>query len=333
MLDSAHAWHFARRSKKYWVAALCGASFACGNYLFGDDDSSESLLSQYQQATQQLVTEVQPSSGRRPGSATNANPHTSRLQPAKAQAASVATPGQIIASNAPAQQQKSSRRVKPAQQPTSESAVAKADSPTQSELPPKSEPLANADARAKSETLGTEEPPAQEQSAGNQAELAQHAPAASAVSEPTPAAAPTESKPLPMVTYMPSPSQVTQKQLAPRMEIITPANTSTESPRAQELASQNVPFAVTKPVTTQAEVWLPANPVPSQPLPQIINVSRQAVAPPQPPKLASSLAELNDEQLPPIVSPDQVPRPGIRKIAIQPAAQTTPVLRIDLGKK
>src|SRR5437867_4037173 len=89
MLDLAHARRFARRSKKYWVAALCAASFACGHYVLGDDDNeSESLLSQYQQATQQLVTEVQPSSARRPGSTTNTNPHASRLQPAKAQAAS-----------------------------------------------------------------------------------------------------------------------------------------------------------------------------------------------------------------------------------------------------
>jgi hypothetical protein len=136
-----------------------------------------------------------------------------------------------------------------------------------------------------------------------------------------------------MITFMPPQSPVTQKQLAPRMEIMTPANTSTESPRAQFPAPQSAPLAVTKSVTTQAEVWLPANPVPSQPLPQIINVSRQAVAPPQPPKLASTLAELNDEYLPPIVSPDQVPRPGSRNKQVQPAAQTTPVLRIDLGKQ
>ncbi|HEY2415216.1 MAG TPA: hypothetical protein VGI40_23435 [Pirellulaceae bacterium] len=330
MFDMARARLHTRRSKKYWVAALCAASFASGHYLFGaDDDESESLLSQYQQATQQLVTEVQPSSTRRPGSATNTNPHTSRLQPAKAQAASAASSGQAAPSNV-AQQQKSSRRVKPAQQPTSESSVAKADSLTQSELPSKSEPLANAEAPAKAEPPAADDRPAQEQPADNQAELAQHAPAAPAASEPPPAAPWTESKPLPMVTYIPPQSEVTPKQLAPRMEIITPANTNTKSPRAQDPAAQSAPFVVAKSAPTQAEVWLPANPVPSQPLPQIINVSRQAVAPP---KLASTLAELNDQNLPPIVSPDQVPRPGARKKPIQPAAQTTPVLRIDLGKK
>lgn len=332
MLNLANSRLINHRSKKYWVAALCAASFACGNYLFGDDDadSSGSLLSQYQQATRQLVTEVQPTTARRPGSAANTNPLTSRLQPAKAQAAGVASPGQTSASNAPASQQKSSRRVKPAQPSAAETTVAKADVTTRSEPSAKSESLAKADAPAKAEPLATDEPPAQEQSAGNHAELAQHVPVAS---EPTPVAAPTESKPLPMVTFLPPQSEVTPKQLAPRMEIITPANTSTESPRTQDLSAQSAPFALTKPAPTQAEVWLPANPVPSQPLPQIINVSRQAVAPPQPPKLASTLAELNDEHLPPIVSPDQVPRPGMRKKPVQPAAQTTPVLRIDLGKK
>jgi hypothetical protein len=136
-----------------------------------------------------------------------------------------------------------------------------------------------------------------------------------------------------MVTYIPLQSEVIQKQLAPRMEIITPAITNTESPRAQDLAAQNAPPLVAKPVPMQAELWVPANPVPSQPMPQIINVSRQSIEPPQPPKLASTLAELNDGDLPPIVSPDQVPRPSARKKPVQPAAQSTPVLRIDLGQK
>jgi len=135
------------------------------------------------------------------------------------------------------------------------------------------------------------------------------------------------------VTYNPPQSEMTRKQLAPRMEIITPAGTTTESPRAQDLSARSLPAAAAKSAPNQAEVWLPANPVPSQPLPQVINVSRQAAPAPQPPKLASTLAELNDENLPPIVSPDQVPRPGTRKKPVQPAAQTTPVLRIDLGKK
>ena len=66
MFDVANVRLIARRSRKYWVAALCGASFACGNFLFGDDDNdAESLLSQYQQATQQLVIEAQPSTARR----------------------------------------------------------------------------------------------------------------------------------------------------------------------------------------------------------------------------------------------------------------------------
>jgi hypothetical protein len=137
-----------------------------------------------------------------------------------------------------------------------------------------------------------------------------------------------------MVTYIPTPSEVTPKQLAPRMEIITPATTSTESPRAQDTSVLNAPLAINKPVPMRADLWIPANPVPNQPLPQVINVSRPAVAPPQPPKLADTLDELNDKDLPPIVSPDQVPRPGTRKKPVQPAAaQSTPVLRIDLGKK
>jgi hypothetical protein len=136
-----------------------------------------------------------------------------------------------------------------------------------------------------------------------------------------------------MVTYVAPQTEVTPKQLAPRMEIITPSGSSIDSPRAHDPAAQSTPLVVAKAVPMQAEVWVPANPVSSQPLPQIINVSRQAVAPPPPPKLASTLAELNDEQLPPIVSPDQVPRPGMRKKPIQPTAQTTPILRIDLGNK
>jgi hypothetical protein len=333
MLDLAMARLLARRCKKYWVAALCAGSFACGHYLFGaDDDESESLLSQYQQATQQLVTEVQPTTAGRTGPATTANSHSSRLQPAKAQAASVATPGQSVLSNAPAPQQKSSRRVKPPQPATPESPVAATSSPSQPSQPAGAEPLAKADAPANAEHPATDESSATEQPSENQPELVQRAPAAPAAPQPR-AVASADEKPLPTVAYVPQPSTVTQKQLAPRMEILTPATAGDQSPRAQDPAMQNAPLLTTKPAPTQAEVWLPANPVPSQPLPQVINVSRQAVAPPQPPKLASTLAELNDNGLPPIVSPDQVPRPGMRKKQTPPAAQATPILRIDLGKK
>jgi hypothetical protein len=340
MLDFAHARQFGQRSKKYWVAALCATSFACGNYLFGDDsDESESLLSQYQQATQQLVTEVPPQIARQSGSATNSTSHSSRLQPAKAQAASIASPGQTAVSNTPVPQQKSSRRVKPTQQQSPESSVANADLPTKVEAPPQPEPsaktesLAQADTPTIAEPAATEEPTVREQAAEHKPVLAQQAPAAPTAPEPPPAAAPVENKPLPKVTYIPPQSAVTQKQLAPRMEIITPAATETESPRAQDQAAQNSQFAANRSVPTHSEAQPIAQPQVSQPLPQIINISRPAVAPPPPPKLASTLAELNDENLPPIVSPDQVRRPGTRKKPIQPAAQSTPVLRIDLSKK
>jgi hypothetical protein len=349
MLDLAHPRPFAGRSKKYWVVALCAASFAGGNYLFGDDsDESESLLSQYQQATQQLVTEVQPQSARRPASSTSANPHTSRPQPAKAEAASIAIPGQSATSSVLVPQQKSSRRVKPSQPPPPETTVAKNElPPVKPEPPVRNESVTKTDVATKVEPLTTEETPAAQQPSEDKTELAQQVPAISAIpataaaiptttaaSEPSPAITPTENKPLPMVTYIPPQSEVTQRQLAPRMEIILPATTGTPSPRAQDPATQSASIAINRSVPMQNELR-PTTPSPqaSQPLPQIINVSRQSVAPPQPPRFAESLAELNDGNLPPIVSPDQVPRPGTRKKPIQPAAQSTAVLRIDLSKK
>jgi hypothetical protein len=314
MFDLANGRLLARRSKKYWVAALCAASFACGHYLFGaDDDENESLLSQYQQATQQLVTEVQPQGTRRPASASNTNPHTSRPQPVKAQAAGVATADQSVLLKAPAPQQKSSRRIKPSQDPTPDSTLAKTEQPERAETPT------------------TEQLPANEQLAGKAVEIAQQAPSVPPAAQTPPMAS--ENKPLPMVTWVPPQSAPTQRQLAPRMEIITPATSADPSPRSQVFAAQITPFDAAKPVPMQAEVRSPATPQNTQPVPQIITVSLPAAAPPQPTKLATSLAELNDENLPPIVSPDQVPRPGTRKKPIPQAAQAAPVLRIDLGKK
>src|SRR5437764_683566 len=113
----------ARRSKKYWVAALCAASFACGQYLFGDDetDSSESLLSQYQQATKQLVSEVPLPTARRQSNPPSTQPPSAKPQQAKLQAIPIAA---SPSDNSQAKPQKSSRRVKPTDEPKKESTLA-----------------------------------------------------------------------------------------------------------------------------------------------------------------------------------------------------------------
>lgn len=320
MFDLANARLLARRSKKYWVAALCAASFTCGHYLFGDDDadSSESLLSQYQQATQQLVGEVQLPTARRQPAANKTDAHASRPQPVKAEAA-------VAETNGPAPPQKSSRRVKPSPQSTTAEAIAKSEAPIETNL------------KSNYQVVAKEEP------TGAKPDLVQNSPAPQTPTEPT--ATPAENRSLPTVTYieLPPQSAVTQKEVPPqsaatqkdvaiRMEIITQTTAGAESPRSQDPGAQKSPWVVTKLAPMQAEVRSPTKPELSQPLPQIINVSR-TIAPPQPPKLAETLAELNDEHLPPIVSPDQVPRPGTRKKPVPQTAQATPVLRIDLGKK
>src|SRR5437867_7780314 len=53
---------FLRQWRRLWAAALCAASFATGQMLFGDDApplpaETPSLLSQYRQATSQMVEE------------------------------------------------------------------------------------------------------------------------------------------------------------------------------------------------------------------------------------------------------------------------------------
>src|SRR5436190_9917150 len=53
---------FLRQWRRLWAAALCAASFATGQMLFGDDPpplpaETPSLLSQYRQATSQMVEE------------------------------------------------------------------------------------------------------------------------------------------------------------------------------------------------------------------------------------------------------------------------------------
>src|SRR4051812_41476294 len=53
---------FLRHWRPLWAAGLCAASFATGQLLFGDEGpasgESSSLLSQYRQATSQMVEET-----------------------------------------------------------------------------------------------------------------------------------------------------------------------------------------------------------------------------------------------------------------------------------
>jgi len=262
MLDVANVRLFSRRSRKYWAVGLSAASFACGNYLFGDDN--ESLLSQYQQATQQLVAEVQPATPR-PQAAAKAGALAPKPQSIKVEA----TAKDI----SPAQ--KSSRRVKPTAQPTGESGVAKSETP------------------ATVERSADEPPAARESSVEKHSELAQDQ-AVSPPADQSPGAA--AHKPLPLVTYLPAQSAVTPKQVAPRMEIITPDAGSTQSPRAQSMAAQSAPMLGADPLPTQAEIRLPAPP-PILALPQMINVSRQAGSPFPPRKPVALSTELDDDHL------------------------------------
>lgn len=309
MIDVAKTRLRMRRSKRYWVAALCAASFACGHCLFGDDQtgSSDSLLSQYQQATKQLVNEA-PSARRQLSGTKIESTGTTTVAPAQGAAPS----NQTANSESPAKQQKSSRRVKPTEE-KKESSVAKADSPPEPVLEDKTE-------IAKQSTVPS-----------------------TAASSPT-----VEAKSPPAVTYIEVPRQTAEvpKRAEPRMEIITAKTASTDSPRsaypvaepklkpsAQSPAGANVPFVAAKPIPNQSDSRPAPASQPTPSLPQLINVSRQSPPFPQVTNTPAAISEVDEDHLPPIVSPASVPRPGTRKPQPKPAPQATPVLRIELGAK
>jgi hypothetical protein len=312
MFELAYFRLFGRRNKKYWVAALCAASFACGHCLFGNDDNeSESLLSQYQQATQQLIKDVQPPSARRQTATTRTDGRSHRPEPVKAE--------ETFATSSPTQPQKSSRRVKPSQQPVPDSVVVKA------------EPSAAVESVLRPDSLATDQSSAKSQPASDKTKFSPHSPVTFAAPERAPPAS--EETRLPIVTQIEVLQQpaLSHESVSPRMEIITPGTASAQSPRWQDSAAKDGPFVAARSIPIETDVRQTSQPQTSQPLPQIINVSRQ-IAPLQPPKAPAQPIEVDDEHLPPIVSPDQVPRPGTRKRQLQQAAQATPVLRIDLGK-
>src|SRR6185369_16457379 len=96
-----------------------------------------------------------------------------------------------------------------------------------------------------------------------------------------PSVTPAENRSLPTVTYIEVPPQsaVAQKDVAIRMEIIAQSTAGTDSPRSQEFAARTTPFVAAKSASTQPEPRSSAKPELSQPVPQIINVSRQAAVP------------------------------------------------------
>lgn len=299
MLVLARTRRLARRGKKFWVAALCVASYACGHYLFGDDSppASESLLSQYLKSTKQVVEEVQPPPPVQPAvpAKTESRPATIRsaflpqLEAPAIKAAPkrdelpetarfAATEASPIANDSPEQQLRrriSSRRVKPTDEPAKSVSIAKAEKP--------------------------------------------------AVSTPT--ITPVETKPQPSVTYVDVP------------QAALPTNESKPAPVSQPLVIENKsfinsPFVVAKPMPIEPEkrIAVPANVSPASPS-QMISVGRQSAAVPLNAQVVAPASAVGEDNLPPIVSPDSVPRPGMRKRPATPPLPNAPVLRIELGQK
>jgi hypothetical protein len=311
-----------RRSKKVWVAGLCAASFACGHCLFGDEPAeSDSLLSQYLKTTKQVVAEVPAPTARRQSAAASSPPAPSPSPSARRPEPEVDTTGvqqtdkSPIANDSPEQQirrQTSSRRVKPPEG-----------------APP---------------TSYTTKPPV---AATPTPKIEEATPAVAATQPAEVTATPLEVKPQPSVTYVDVPlhGNQTQNPAVSRMEIVTAPSqsqqtTSPISPNKSPSPTQpqiieNTPF-----VSSRSPI-AGTNTTPA-PQPQGWNISRAVPAPPVPsqPKVLRTVSAVDEANLPPIVSPDSVPRPGMRKKMQQQAAAATiqataptPVLRIELGTK
>lgn len=310
MLVLARTRRVTRRGKKFWVAALCVASCACGYCLFGDDSppAAESLLSQYLKSTKQVVDEVQtPATIQPPAPIQPATPAKTEVHPSPIRSAFVppkpetpaikaapkrgefsetarfaATENSPIANDSPEQQLRrriSSRRVKPADEPAKSTSIAKSDKPTDSTL------------------------------------------------AAAPAIAPVETKPQASVTYVDVP------QASPSTAENKP-NSASQPLIIENKQFSNPPFVVANPmpIEPQKRIVVQANVSPNSPS-QVISVGRQSAAVPLNAQVVSPASAVGEDNLPPIVSPDSVPRPGMRKRPATPSPPTAPVLRIELGQK